>query len=183
MNDLAALPHLQEIFDRLRGGRHLCADDGVLYTSLRERPAEYRRLFAALGFDLVDHDRGFCYFRADGELGKEASAQAVFFFVLVEAWSDQGLDLQAKVFDPAGHRHDELPHFGREGWRACMAEAGVKEADLSDVLRRLERLGFSERIDDERFRFRAPAWRFLDLCREVLEEEEARDGPADEETA
>jgi len=182
-SDLAALPHLQEIFERLRSGRHLCADDGVLYTSLRDRTADYQRLFAALGFELVDHERGFCYFRAAGELGKGASAQAVFFFVLVEAWSDGGLDLQAKVFDAAGHRHNQLPHFDRESWRVCMTEAGVPTPDdLSDVVRRLERLGFTERIDDETFRFRAPAWRFLDLCRDVLEEEEARAAPSETET-
>ena len=35
--------------------------------------ATYRTLFAALGFDLVEHDRGFYYFQSAEELGKEAT--------------------------------------------------------------------------------------------------------------
>ncbi len=182
-DSLADLTHLQDLFERLRSGRHVCAEDGALYLALRDRMSDYTRLFAALGFDLVDHARGFCYFRSDADLGKEASAQAVFFFVLVEAWSDDGRDLEDTVFDTAGHRIAELPHFTRESWRACMAEVGIPTPDaLTDVLKRMERLGFTERIDDERFRFRVAAWRFLDLCRDVLEEHESHGRNADTET-
>lgn len=172
--DLDALHHIGELFDKLRSGRHLCADDGPLYLALRTEFEAYHAIFAALGFELVQHERGFCYFRSDAELGKEATLLAVFFFVLVEAWGDAGLDIEATAFDAAGLRVADLPHLSRESWRRCMAEAGATTAeDLAEVVRRLDRHGFAERTDGDRFRFRAPAWRFFDLCRDVWQESEA----------
>jgi hypothetical protein len=165
--------HLSDLFNKLRSGRHLCADDGPLYLALRADYATYRTLFAALGFELREHERGFYYFRATDDLGKEAAQFAVFFFVLVEAWGDAGKDLEASAFDPAGHALSELPHLTRDSWRQCMTEAGVSSADeLTKVVQSMDRLGFTERIGDDRFRFRAPAWRFFDLCAEVLAESE-----------
>jgi hypothetical protein len=168
--DLAELAHLSEAFDRLRSGRHLCADDGAIYLALRANYDAYDAVFEALGFDLVRHERGFLYFRSDAELAKEATQLAVFFFVLVQAWGDAGSDIEASAFDPAGLEIAKLPHFSRDSWRECMAQSGTHDEEgLADVVRRLERNGFVERLSDDRFRFRAPAWRFLDLCREVEE--------------
>jgi len=178
--DLEDKAHLPELFDRLRSGRHLCADDGPLYLALRADYATHRTLFAALGFDLVEHDRGFYYFQSEEDLGKEAAQLVVFFFVLVEAWGDAGKDLEAITFDPAGHPVSDLPHMTRESWRRCMAEANVTtDDDLWNVVRKLERYGFAERLDDQRFRFRAPAWRFFDLCLEVWREAEPPAVPSD----
>lgn len=172
--DPTELPNLAGIFDLLRSGRHLCAADGAPYIALNAAHADYAQLFAALGFELVGDAHGFFYFRSDADIGKEAAQLAVFFFVLVEAWSDSGRDIEATVFDAAGHRASELPHLGRDSWRKCMDDAGVDSPDaLVDVVRRLERYGFVERIDDDRFCFRAPAWRFLDLCRDVRAEHQA----------
>lgn len=39
------LPHLDEIFDVLRRGRHLCAADGKLYWALRENLDAYQDFF------------------------------------------------------------------------------------------------------------------------------------------
>jgi hypothetical protein len=167
--DLQALPRLRSIFDHLRSGRHLCVDDGALYLELRDKHEAYDRLFGGLGFELVEHARGFYYFRTDADLGKEAAQMVVFFFVLVEAWGDAGRDLEEVAFAPAGHRIDTLPHFTRSSWKQCMTEAGVAdEAALGDVVRRLERYGFARRTDNGHFRFCTPAWRFFDLCLEIL---------------
>jgi hypothetical protein len=46
-------------------------------------------------------------------------------------------------------------------------------AELANVVKKLERYGFTERVSDERFRFRTPAWRFFDLCLDVWRESEA----------
>jgi hypothetical protein len=166
--------HLPELFDKLRSGRHLSADDGALYLALRTDFAEYRALFEAIGFDLVEHERGFYYFRSTDDLGKEATQLAVFFFVLVEAWGDAGKDLEATAFDPAGHALSALPHMSRDSWRRCLAEAGIANDDeIAKVVQRMERLGFTERLADDRFRFRTPVWRFFDLCRDVLAEAES----------
>ena len=175
VEELAAQPHLREAFNHLRAGRHLSADDGPLFLALRANFEVYRALFTALGFDLVGHDRGFYYFQSTEDLGKEAAQLVVFFFVLVEAWGDAGRDLEAAAFDPAGHALDELPHLSRESWRACMGEAGVPDAnELATLVKKLERYGFTERIGDDRFRFRTPAWRFFDLCLDVWRETEAQ---------
>lgn len=172
--DLDQLPHLSELFERLRSGRHLCEEDDPLFSALHSRQESFAALFGALGFDLVKHDRGFYYFRAEAELGKEASALAVFFFVLVEAWSDAGQDIGETIFAPAGHRCSDLPHFKRESWKQCMAEAGIEtDAALNDLVRRMKGYGFTDRIDDDRFRFRTPVWRFLDLCNDIWEENAA----------
>lgn len=181
--NLEGKEHLPELFDKLRSGRHLCADDGPVYLSLRAEYSTYRMLFGALGFELIEHERGFYYFRSTEELGKEATQLAVFFFVLVEAWGDAGKDLAVTAFDPGGHALSDLPHMSRDSWRRCMAEAGVGTTDeLGRVVLRLERLGFTERIAEDRFRFRPPAWRFLDLCLDVLADSE-RNAPGTGEEA
>ncbi len=171
---LADQPHLKDAFNLFRTGKHLSADDGPLFLAVRADYEAYRTLFGALGFNLVQHDRGFYYFQSAEDLGKEAAQLVVFFFVLVEAWGDAGLGLEATAFEPGGHALKDLPHFSRESWRACMTEAGVPDADeLENLVKKLERYGFSERVGEDRFRFRTPAWRFFDLCREMWEETEA----------
>lgn len=168
---ILAKPHLDGIFNLLRSGKHLSVDDGPLYLELRAEYGQYRHLFKALGFDLVNHERGFYYFRSGDDVHKEATHLVVFFFVLVEWWGDGGHDLEAVAFDAGGHSLADLPHFSRESWRACMEEAGVpNEDELANVVKRLERYGFAQRIGEERFRFLTPAWRFFDLCREVWQE-------------
>ena len=182
VEELAERPLLLDAFNRLRSGRHICADDGPVFLALRSDFEVYRSLFSALGFDLVGHERGFYYFQSAEELGKEATQLVVFFFVLVEAWGDMGMDLEAAAFDPGGHDLRDLPHFSRESWRACMGEAGVPDqAELSNLVKKLERYGFTERVGDDRFRFRAPTWRFFDLCLEVWRETEPPAAPVDEE--
>lgn len=172
--DLNALKHLSDIFDSLRKGQHLCADDGPLFNELHNQYGSYSVLFKSLGFDLVKHSRGFYYFRSEAELGKEATQLAVFFFILVEAWSDAGQDIEAVAFNPVGHRLSELPHFTRESWRQCMTDAGIEgKPGLSELVRRMKNYGFTERIDDELFRFRTPTWRFFDLCHDIWQENAA----------
>ena len=169
--DLEDLPHLSDIFQKLRGGKHLCADDGSLFNSLNAHYAHFAAFFKAIGLELMKHERGFYYFQAEVELGKEATQLAVFFFVFMEAWSDSGKDVEEAAFTPSGHSCSELPHLSRESWRQYMAEAGVDDPDkLRWLLRRMERYGFTEWIDDDLFRFRTPAWRFFDLCDEIAKE-------------
>lgn len=180
--DLESLGLLSEIFERLRLGRHLCPDDGPLYLALRSDYESYRAIFDALGFTLVQHEREFYYFQSGDDLGKEAASLVVFFFVLIEAWGDNHEDLEMTAFALEGHALAELPHLTRESWRRCMAEANVSsQHDLEAVVTKMARYGFIERIGDDRFRFRAPAWRFFDLCLDVWQEtEEAKQGESEE---
>lgn len=169
-----ALPHLSEIFDVLRRGRHLCAADGKLYRALRENLDAYQDLFHHLGFRLQVHGRDFYYFRGKGSLSLQASRMAVFVFILIEALSDQGepvVDtLMTRTFSVP-----DLPHLKGARYRAYLKEAGVlSEDDLRGILRQLERFGFIQRHTDETFSFRTPAYRFFDICVEILDRDEAR---------
>ena len=51
------LPHLGDIFDRLKRGSHLGPDDEPLYSALTADPEAYARYFAPLGLELIHHER------------------------------------------------------------------------------------------------------------------------------
>lgn len=141
--NLEALPHLGELFDKLRSGRHLCADDGSLYLALRTEFETYHAIFAALDFELVQHERGFCYFRSEAELGKEATLLAVFFFVLVEAWCDAGIDVALWA---SGRLDGRVLQWlaGQDGLRALHV-GDYDPVGLDEYLR--VRAAFGERAD------------------------------------
>lgn len=182
MKDLSELPELEQIFGDLRLGKHICAEDGMTYYLLRDHFEDYARLFSALGFDLRSHERGFFYFHAGGDLGKEATQMAVFFFVLVDTLGNEGANVRDAIFEQ-DHRVDELPHFKLESHRQCLAEVDVNDHEgLAKVIGRLERYGFVETSNRGTFRFRSPAWRFVDLCYEAAEPDEVNDDESDEVT-
>lgn len=168
---LIGSPNLREAFQKLKSGRHISVEDGELYYCLRTNCEHYTAIFSGLDFELIAHPKGFYYFQGKRELSKEASRQAVFFFILVQHWGDEGLDLREATFRSEGYAVKELPHFTRSSWRTCMTEVGVEvEEDLEQILRSMERLGFVERNESDRFRFKPPIWRFFDLCRDIFEE-------------
>ncbi len=168
------LPHLSEIFDALRRGRHLCAADGKLYWALRENLDAYQDLFHHLGFRLQVHGRDFFYFRGKDSLSPQASRMAVFVFILIEALSDQGEPVVDSLMTRTFAVPD-LPHLKSARYRAYLKEAGaLNEDDLRNILRQLERFGFIQRHTDDSFSFRTPAYRFFDVCVEILNRDEAR---------
>ena len=168
------LPYLSEIFDALRRGRHLCATDGKLFRALRDNIEEYQHLFQALGFKLEVHNRDFYYFRGKDSLSPQASRMAVFVFILIETLSDQGEpvvdSLMTRTFSVS-----ELSHLRSARYRAYMKEAGVTtEDDLRGILRQLDRFGFIKRHSENSFSFSTPAYRFFDVCIEILSREETQ---------
>lgn len=169
--DLATLSSLREIFATLLHGRHISAEDGVEYYSLRDHAHDYTRLFLALGFDLVVDPRGFAYFRSENDAGKEMAACALFLFIFLQHWDDQGKELQTELFNPNGFRLSELPHFKKASWSELLEQVKVTTAEqLREVCKQMARLGFLTRLDDETYRFRKPVFRFLDVCLELLDE-------------
>jgi len=168
-----ALPRLKEVFEALRRGRHLCAEDGDLYWALRDHQAAFRDLFAHLGFRLEVHPREFFYFAGEGSLSEAAARMALFVFILIEALADQGAAVEESLMTRS-FSLPELPHTAGERYRAYLVEAGVEgEEGLEGIVRNLERFGFVRRAGREQFRFRAPAYRFFDLCHQVLADEAA----------
>lgn len=174
-----ALPHLAEIFNELRRGRHLCPEDGILYYSLRDLNESFTDLFRRLGFRLEYHPRDFYYFRGEGSLSDTSSRMAVFFFILMEYLSGQGEAVEEGIMSGTFEIAD-LPHLKRDRYRTYMHEAGVDDEDsLLNVIRNLERFGFLQRRGGS-FRFRAPAYRFFDICLAILRDgakAEASTGP------
>ena len=70
-----------------------------------------------------------------------------------------------------------LEHLRRERYRDIMLEAGMPtEEELRQTLRTMERFGFLKMENPDSFRFKAPAYRFLDLCMELFKESEAAEG-------
>lgn len=174
------LPLLEEIFDALRRGRHLCAADGKPYWALRENLEAYQDLFHHLGFRLQVHQRDFFYFRGKDSLSPQASRMAVFVFILIESLSDQGepvVDtLMTRTFSVP-----DLPHLKSARYRAYLKEASAaSDDDLRKIVGHLERFGFVQRQTEDTFSFRTPAYRFFDVCIEVLNRDEA---PATQEHA
>ncbi len=172
-NSSLNLPNMAKMFDALRKGKHLCAEDGELYLSLRDNRDAYETLFTNLGFNFQEHPRGFFYFRGDAQLSEGAEKMAVFMFVLIEALATQGHPIEETLMT---QRFDirELPHYQAARSRQYMKDVGLETAEhLSALLKNMERLGFTDVSPDGTFRFRVPACRFLELCTDFITMDEA----------
>ncbi|MFH1215489.1 MAG: hypothetical protein V1706_03205 [Pseudomonadota bacterium] len=166
------LPHLSEIFDALRRGRHLCAEDGALYWSLRDNLEAYQDLFHHLGFRLEVHPRDFFYFRGKDSLSPQSSRMALFVLILIESLADHGKPIVDTLMTLTFAVPD-LPHLKAARFRNYLKEAGVLDDDgLRGIVRQLDRFGFVKRLTDNTFRFRSPGYRFFDLCMEAVKQDE-----------
>src|SRR5690349_5114902 len=93
---MTELPHLKEIFDRLKRGYHLSPEDEPFFSALVANPEAYAQYFAPLGLNLVRHERDFFYFEPDatesvpGSLGRIA----VFSLILVDHAANQGRPIE-----------------------------------------------------------------------------------------
>jgi chromosome condensin MukBEF MukE localization factor len=163
-----ALPHLSQVFDELRKGRHLCVEDGELYHSLQKDYDSFRGLFHSLGFDLVRHPRDFFYFRSDLAFTPIARRVAVFMFILIEHLANEVASVEEAL--TSGYIFiDSLPHQASNRYRRYMDEAGIT---VDKCINTLARLGFVEYQGGRKFRFRSPVYRFVDLCLAVLSDRE-----------
>ncbi len=139
---------------------------------LRENLDAYQNLFHHLGFRLQVHQRDFFYFRGKDSLSLQASRMAVFVFILIESLSDQG-DPVVDTLMTRTFSVPDLPHLKGARYRAYLKEAGASsEDDLRGIVRQLERFGFIQRHTDDSFTFRTPAYRFFDVCIEILNRDE-----------
>jgi hypothetical protein len=161
------LPDLEQVFEALRRGRHICMPDGRLYTALKSRAEDFKALFAQLGFELAHHPRDFFYFVDRTNFTDLSARMAVFMFVLVEDMADKGDPVEETLMS-RHFRYSDLPHLTGQRYRQLMREAGMTEpGHIEHLLQAMERFGFIERLADDSFAFRAPAYRFLDLCMEL----------------
>ncbi len=169
------IPGLADVFEALRRGRHICAEDGDIYWTIKDNFQVLERLFSALGFSLESHPRDFFYFHGSGSLSDRSERMAVFMFILVEWLSDRGEPVEESIITRQ-FNISQLPHFKIERYAQYMSEAGLSgENGLADVIRNFERFGFARRDSGDSFSFRPPVFRFVDLCHSILEDHELND--------
>lgn len=161
------LPWLQEIFEELRQGKHICQADGDLYFQLCERHNDFTALFRQLGFELKKHRRGFYYFHSSSNMSGQAEKIAVFMFMLIEHIADQGDNIEDALMNRQ-FPYSDLPHLSTDRYRAIMNQLEIMDEEgLRDVLRSMARIGVVDCINDSLFAFRSPVYRFLDICQEI----------------
>lgn len=168
-NSPFALPHLAEIFQLLCRGRHICIEDGNIYFALQEDSKSYAELFKNLGFQLEVHSREFYYFHGGKSLSVLSEKMSLFMFILMEHLEGQGESVEESILTKT-FVIDELPHFNSERYQNYMKEGGVEtSSDLVGVITNLEKFGFVER-KAESFRFKAPVYRFFDICGSIAQD-------------
>jgi len=161
------LPHMAEVFEALRRGKHISLKDGEIYQALKKREGVYEQLFSKLGFKLVHHARDFFYFLDTSNFTDLCARIAVFMFILVEYLADQGDTVEDTVMTRR-FAYKDLPHLHGERYQTYMREAGVTTPEeLAAIVRTMERFGFTRRMDAETFCFDVPIYRFLDLCMDM----------------
>ena len=166
-DSVLGLPHLAEIFETLRRGKHISARDGDIFHDLKRQETLYEALFSKLGFKLVHHARDFFYFFDTTNFTDLSARVAVFMFILVESLADKGESVEETVLTRR-FVYKDLPHLQGERFQTYMREAGINSPeDLAAIVRTMERFGFAREMDEETFVFDVPIYRFLDLCMEM----------------
>jgi hypothetical protein len=168
MNDL---PHLAEIFDRLKRGCHLGPDDEPFYSVLVARYADYAAYFAPLGLQLVRHEREFFYFEPDNpeNVPDTLPRIAVFSYILVDHAANQGRPIEEFIFGQ-NFLVTALPHFSLDRYTALLRQVDVTESrGLETILRHMERIGWVKWIGPDEIRFLRPFHRVFSKCLDLAE--------------
>ena len=76
------LPHMAEVFEALRRGKHISLKDGDIFHALKKHEGVYEQLFSRLGFKLVHHARDFFYFLDTTNFTDLSARIAVFMFIM-----------------------------------------------------------------------------------------------------
>lgn len=179
-----SLPELKHVFAELRRGVHLTVEDGALYQALRSHEHDYAQLFAALGFELIHHPHQFFYLRdEERDHAPDGMVQCgVFMLILIDHLQDQGLDVEARLFD-GSFDLDQLPHLKQPRYQAYLRQVRISDVGgLENIAQQLKRYGFAE-IRGRELRLRAPAMRFVDLCLDARTHLGQEGPPAPEDAA
>ena|SRR3989339_1559736 len=169
------LPGLQEIFEALRQGRHICQGDGEIYRQLSERHDDFISLFSQLGFELKKHRRNFYYFHSSNTMSGQSEKMAVFMFILIESIADQGHNIEDTLMNQQ-FTYGNLSHLTIARYREIMNQLEIfDENGLIGIVSSMARIGFVECINDISFAFRSPIYRFLDVCQDIAQNHKSQD--------
>jgi hypothetical protein len=167
---MTALPYLTSIFDHLKRGYHLGPDDEPEFSALAgPRFDEYASCFAALGFTLIRHEREFFYFEPDNPEAVPDTLPriAVFSYIMIDHAANQASSMEEFIFGQ-NFLVGSLPHFTLDRFKALLRQVDVHDtADLKNLLKHMERIGWVKLIGDEEFRFLRPFHRVFSKCLEL----------------
>ena len=160
------LPYLEELFQKLRVGYHLSPEDEPSFSAVASNYDAYKSYFAPLGLKLVRHDRDFFYFEPDNSDAMRDTLPriAVFSFILIDHAANTGKPIEDFLLN----QHfliSKLPHFSLDRYIGLLRQVEVEDAaDLRQILKNMERLGWAKFIGEEEFRFLRPFHRVFDKC-------------------
>lgn len=166
------LPHLSSIFDRLKRGYHLGPEDEPEFSALASpRFDEYQACFAALGFDLIRHEREFFYFEPENPEAVPDTLPriAVFSYIMIDHASNQGRSIEEFIFGQ-NFLVTALPHFSFDRYTALLRQVELHDlGDLRGVLNRMEQIGWVKikGMGVDEFRFLRPFHRVFSKCLEL----------------
>jgi len=174
MNDsvtnLSFPQHLATAFRSLRSGRHLCVEDKAEYRDLQKHYDQYHAIFASLGYKLVWHHQNFFYFSGGNTLAtKGLQSITLFMLILFQHLEDNKFADPDRAWEQTLTNRlfaiEELPHFDTAQRRSLMFSLDITPENLRDkVLRTMLRLGIIHMVGTKQFQFRAPVYRFVELC-------------------
>lgn len=160
------LPKQRGIYEALISGRHLCLEDGDLFTALRDNEEDYRALFSGLGMDLVVDPRGFVFLNGTRT---PANMKDILYFmaVLFEHMDEQGYSLEEVILG-SDFYYKDLPHLKHQKYAEVMerSSGAVTQEGLRGIVSSLVRYRFAT-TEADYFRFRTPAHRLFDLVRDA----------------
>jgi hypothetical protein len=175
------LPHLGEIWDRLKRGCHLGPDDEPCFSALCARYEEYAAYFAPLGLELVRHEREFFYFEPDNpeSVPDTMPRIAVFSYILVDYAANQGRPIEEFIFG-RNFLVSSLPHFSLDRYMALLRQVDVHDIkSVEIILRHMERIGWVKWLGPDEFRFLRPFHRVLNKCLDLAESPGPKAPPAE----
>lgn len=166
---MSTLPHLQEIFERLRRGYHLSPEDEPAFSAVAADHQAYADYFAPLGLTLMRHPREFFYFdpSAPEAVPDTLPRIAAFSFILIDHAASTGRPIEEFLLN----QHffiSRLPHFSLDRYAALLRQMEIDDTtSLRQILKNMERLGWVKFHGDEEFRFLRPFHRVFDKCLEL----------------
>lgn len=165
-------PHLSSIFDHLKRGCHIGPEDEPEFSALASpRFEEYQAYFAALGFNMVRHEREFFYFEPENPEAVPDTLPriAVFSYIMIDHASNQGRSIEEYIFGQ-NFLVTALPHFSFDRYMALLRQVEVHDlGDLKGVLNRMEQIGWVKvkGMGVDEFRFLRPFHRVFSKCLEL----------------
>lgn len=164
-----ALPHIQEIFDSLRGGCHLSPEDEPAFSAVTADYEAYAEYFKPLGLNLVRHPREFFYFEPESveKVPDTLPRIAIFSFIMVDHADNTGKSIEDFLLNQHFHI-SRLPHLSLDRYAALLRQVEVEDVGgLRLILKNMERLGWVKFHGEEEFSFLRPFHRVFDKCLEL----------------